>query len=650
MKAPLLMLLLAGVAYAASVEAGDESPLDAGDRRAFAWFDGLPLPSCAGRPYVRVTTTPKRREPFSYEGFLLSETPTDWVLLWNDESKHVVPRNVPEWAATLERLDLRSVIEAEIVRMRATEGGHLAMGAALALARRAAANGSEKVAHALLAAARNVLVREENDAGRPIEDVAAEHFDVTVIWKCVLDFGDASVSRARLLEEMTAYAKSFPKSGHHATADEATRMLTSMLVEDATHVRLTEEAFAKLPAADRAAELIFRLRDQNGGQFSQPGSPSIFFRADAEDDTTSPGVRLLAMGYDAVPQLIEALTDTRFTRTVGYWRDFMYSHYVVRIGDAALELLERVTHQRFFRGEYTAASMVKDGKEHEVQAKYRAWWAEASGFVAPLRALASETDPVRREVLARALPDRGPGLIVGAPESAVWGTKRFAEAVPKLGPEAAKELLRALIDASPHARTKSMAAWALLDLGEHDAVTRMIALWKSMDATARVDRIHGAAVVSFLASCGDEAAVRALFDGLELQPPSVREMIVLAFDRGGMGAVRGLAADDGGGLDEPWTLVGPASDLIEDGLVARLDDLESDPLSMVGRQAPLADFDPAFDAGRRIADQATRVLALRWPEVYATKFVPVRPADEWDELRSRFLSTWKARRAAGASK
>ena len=168
MKSWLSALLLVGLACTGPVCAGDESPLNAADRRTFAWFDGVTLPSCAGLPYVRVTTTPTRGEPFSSEGFLVSETPADWVLLCSDERKRAVPRNVPEWMATLERLDLPSIIEAEIARMRVAESRHLSTGAALALARRAAANGLEQAAHALLAAARNVLIREENDAGRTL--------------------------------------------------------------------------------------------------------------------------------------------------------------------------------------------------------------------------------------------------------------------------------------------------------------------------------------------------------------------------------------------------------------------------------------------------------------------------------------------------
>ena len=53
--------------------------------------------------------------------------------------------------------------------------------------------------------------------------------------------------------------------------------------------------------------MIFQLRNQNGHQSSNPGACNIFSTLDGEEVT--PAHRLVKIGYDAVPQLIEVLED-----------------------------------------------------------------------------------------------------------------------------------------------------------------------------------------------------------------------------------------------------------------------------------------------------------------------------------------------------
>ena len=636
----LLVLFLGGTARRAG--AGGPSTLNEVDRRALAWVEGLGRPSVAGRPYVRITSTskPDALRPWSHvvEGVLLAESEAGWIVLTPTLRTERPRRLDSAWDVRRETLDLETVAREERARLSSPARG-------LVLAAFCAANGLEAAAGDLLAAARRLPLPEGEAIERPLEERVADGLDVRVIWEITLDFDDLSVPRTRLLAQLEAFLASFPKSKHRPTAEEGGRILARMVAEDAAHPALTPEALAALPVDARIQELIFRLRDQHGAQFSQPGSPSIF-RFD-DEDAASPAQALQDLGMVAVPALIEALDDHRFTRTVGYWRDFTYSHYVVRIGDAALELLGRSTGQSFFHGTYTAASMIKDGEGKAVQARYRAWWAEVSGFAAPLQALAAATDPVRRAELARALPDRGPGAILGAPADARWGTGMVQAACPGMSGAATCLWLRAVVAESPHPRTKALAAWALRDKGDATAVPSVIALWRNLSAEQRSDPVQGGAVASFLASCGDVDAVRALFEGLDSRPPAVRELVVLAFSRGGLGAVRGLAADgSGGGIEERWKPSAEVSRAVEDGIAARLSDLEPDPLGVRRRQSPLADLDTQFDAGGRTADLAIEVLALRWPDAYPLPFVPVRPADDWEALRTGFLVTWRTRRAS----
>jgi hypothetical protein len=362
----------------------------------------------------------------------------------------------------------------------------------------------------------------------------------------------------------------------------------------------------------------------------QPGGPSVF--TSGED---SPAHRLRALGHHAVPVLIETLTDERFTRTVGYWRNFHYSHYVVRYADAARDILYRITWFDPWHVTYTHAPMFKDDEAAQVQRAYGAWWAEVGVFDAPLRRLMA-APPDALTAAARALPDRDPGRLMSLDTPSRWGEGKVWEAL-EVGRERAVELSTAVLQHSEHVRLRVAAAWMLHDLGAPGGVEAMVDLWARLDETARLDLARGEHVAAFLAACGDPRAVRALAVGLDERSPRERQLVVHAFADSGLGAVRGLSAD-GRGITEAWHLTGEAQRLAMDLLVGRLVDLEVDPLRRIGRQDPLADIDPDYDGGQRIADLAVRVLAKRWPHRFRMEDLPALPASRWEELRKEFLA------------
>lgn len=653
--------------------AGDASPLTDADRRAFAWFDGIGLPSCAGKPYVRITwvdqstspDAPRAERVWELDGFIVAEDAGVMTILDGDLWPRKVPREGSgDWSATIEPLDLAKIAEAAAARLRAIVEDPGAVesvddlfrgmrirfgdeGQALAFARHCAENGLEREAHALLEAARALpRVSGSTSADAPIEEIAAAQMGEGLIWRIIFDFQDEAVARSRLLERLRGWHKSFPASRHLSRADEAIRILEPMVAEEATHRPVSDAQIAGLASDLRARELVYRLRDQPGDvAMSWAGAVYI----DTEGGDTPVG-RLVAMGMEAVPALIDALTDERFTRAVLFRADTAFSRqYVARVGDMARVALERITRQCFWEPTRAAPSMFQVGEQAKAQSLWKAWSAGSADFVTALRALASETDPATRLHLARTLPDRGSGPLAGAAR-AVWGTKTFMDAVPGLDADAAKDLLRVVIGESLHPRTKALAAWALLDLGERGAIAEMIRVWTTMTDAARADPEQGGAVASFLAACGDASAVVALGAGLDERPAAVRELVVLAFDNRGLGALRGFAANAPDGVRERWALTGAAAEAAEDLVAARLADLEVDPLGRIPRQVPLCDMVPEYDCGCRIADAAIRVLARRWPAVYPMKDEPVRPVKDWEALRTTFLEAWEASKAKRAPK
>jgi hypothetical protein len=74
-----------------------------------------------------------------------------------------------------------------------------------------------------------------------------------------------------------------------------------------------------------------------------------------------------------MPALVAALNDPRLTRSVDYGRDFVYSHEVITVGDAALQVIERIAGQKFYHNP-AGRSMSLDGLTDSTRAKVQDWW------------------------------------------------------------------------------------------------------------------------------------------------------------------------------------------------------------------------------------------------------------------------------------
>ena len=74
--------------------------------------------------------------------------------------------------------------------------------------------------------------------------------------------------------------------------------------------------------------------------------------------------------------LIEAMDDRRFTRTLGWKSGFGQYYYIVRVGDAASEILSAIAGRRIGFGTVTGTTPHPDALAKRGQALARAWWAE----------------------------------------------------------------------------------------------------------------------------------------------------------------------------------------------------------------------------------------------------------------------------------
>jgi hypothetical protein len=157
--------------------------------------------------------------------------------------------------------------------------------------------------------------------------------------------------RERILARVESIPKKFPGVDSAFRAQEMARVLRLMVQEDRQHAQeeKLKRPFAERPRKEQIAELIFQLRDQSGESMDQPADHADIFGGDPPN---GPAGRLFKMGYEAVPQLIEALSDERCSRAVTSRSGrnaprLAFRYHVLTVGNCALQILERLACRKF---------------------------------------------------------------------------------------------------------------------------------------------------------------------------------------------------------------------------------------------------------------------------------------------------------------
>lgn len=175
-----------------------------------------------------------------------------------------------------------------------------------------------------------------------------EHFDpkyeyssepTIAIWWTILQFGETEVPREKLRDYLARHLELFPDCKHAEEVKHHLDIIKRMLDE-------------KRPGDDAKVEqLIYDLRDLNLHQFMpSQGGLEVFgpesmrwnLRDDLPRSPPDAAEKLVACGYDAVPLLIDHIDDKTLTRSVGYWRDFTYSHHVLTVGECCKQILDKI--------------------------------------------------------------------------------------------------------------------------------------------------------------------------------------------------------------------------------------------------------------------------------------------------------------------
>jgi|GEM_PF-4739743 len=186
---------------------------------------------------------------------------------------------------------------------------------------------------------------------------------------------DQTVPRAKVLAELDLLLSHFPDSPYRRQARADVKVLTSMMADESHRKPLTASALIKLPLQPRMEELVWQLKDQS----FRAGREAMFgMFADG-----TPADRLIDHEKDAVPLLIQALNDQRFTRAGfrRYKEDWGGRYHVLRVRDVAVKCLSRIAGFDFADHEKSFDAGYDLPVDNPVQAalvatRIRTWWRD----------------------------------------------------------------------------------------------------------------------------------------------------------------------------------------------------------------------------------------------------------------------------------
>ncbi|WP_395743060.1 hypothetical protein [Prosthecobacter sp.] len=407
--------------------------------------------------------------------------------------------------------------------------------------------GEEKLAAQLYTEAQKLAVRRsDTQAAVSMQEDLEIELSHAAMWDAVLRCGGGGLNtslwggspggkfepRTSLLASFRRILKLFPHTLHAERARQCIAMLERMVKEDEEHPTLTQKQIDELPQDKRIAELVWMLRDQNGHQWSQPGWCDVF---SMEEKGTTPAHQLLAIGYPAAPALIEALTDDRFSRSVGFHRNFHFSHTILTVGDCAQQILSRMSGQNFYSPASTSGYMSNEDKMLEVQKAARKWWddyqkkGKKQMLVDSIAAGRTSPGPLVQQLKEEAPEAVADAVLRGTKKAdSEWLHRQFIQQLGLLkSPAATEMLLELMVKKGAETGVRLDAAEQLFNQDHPKALPAILREWSLFSTTAPYDPTNGFdQMADLLIASGDSQAMSRLVDHWDDRPVSERFKIV----------------------------------------------------------------------------------------------------------------------------
>ena len=621
---------------------------------AVEWYDTLGFPDTKDLPYVRVSTgswsqsSGETRKDTFQEGFLVNKDADsftvficnlpdlDDVRAWDPFSEPYAPLTTvrfvrkntgPKYSRVgYEVLDFKATAAGILKRLQAhmqkqpfggIHEGRLTLEPPVrifAIGRACLEKGLTDTGLALIQAA-TPHKHDNNVKPTLLRDELQQEMGDAIALKAEMECGDPSKTWAELLENYENFEARFPACGKIPYAKESAAILRTMVAEEKAHQAKPVEL--KTPE-ERIAEDIYQLRNfQDEIALPLKGRPN-------------PLGRLVNAGFDAVPQLIAALDDKRFTHSVtkGFY-DSYNPPRDIKVGEMALLILEDISGRNFHPDRHSDGKAAKSPRE-----KAQAWWADVQkkGEKEVLAEIVSAggEDGVGSAVK---LADQYPADALKPIEAAVAATQNddfradYLEAAGKLKGDDLVTFLKTQLDPGNGLYSQVAAAKALNAQGNADAVPAMIKAWHAVQASlpakdpgldhnSEVFR-QVAGLIEFLATSGSTDAIDAMRFEMPKAPAYVqlgvlREFLPLPAPDAGIASVFLDAISTNGGI--PKLPGGAAGTAVERLLVSTLGD--------TSKGSATVQIENTFYKNPRVCDVAALVLSQRWPHKYAFRWTP----------------------------
>ncbi|HSY17880.1 MAG TPA: hypothetical protein VK815_06070, partial [Candidatus Acidoferrales bacterium] len=603
--------------------------LDSAARANFEWFGTLGFPDVKGCPCVRLENggywaVDGKPENINYiEAFVLATNAGNLTLFGTDlYTRTVTNANQPKgriFGDHFDRINLRDGAQAKI----ATLQNRPAKEDSLQHFNRASEERAEVFVLAW-ACWRQGLLEESQQLYEQVGEMRTrihghDHFSNfrealemdfghAMMWRAVLDLRDPSVSRQDALKEFQEIPEKYPHSEYCGQARQMARVLTRMINEEQTHVRIGTNDLASLPVEARIQELVYRLRDQNGHQIIFPGRCDVFDVFDGVSYTTNtPAHQLVRLGYAAVPALIAAVDSDTLSRSLAERRFSDAPDVVLTVGDCAEQVLEKITGRSFYTPKDGNSYMSEAGEGEATRQAAGAWWAEfqQKGEKQTLMdavTAAGHDAPAQAELLCQRYPDVATATLIRGANAATNNSVRaeLVQQIGKIAEPSGIEFLEAELLHGPYLRSRVAAAFNLRQRGDQNATTAMIREWARQPPKDAADKYEWKEVIEFLSGSDSADAVSALGTNLLQRPAQIKLEVISE-----VGETNRMFNRDEKTYPSPATLAA-----IEQVLAGSLEDTEECYNTYFGRnEKNLAD--------PRICDVAAWFLADRWPARYA---------------------------------
>ncbi len=322
---------------------------------------------------------------------------------------------------------------------------------------------------------------------------------------------------------------------------------------------------------------------------------------------SNPAAQLVEIGFDAIPHLIDNLANDRYSRSVGFHRDFYFSHRVLTVGECAQAILEKIA-SRSFRDSRI------DTETQSFERNALAWWDEVKekGEERVLIEAVEKADrnsPAQADRLAKRYPQSALAAMIRATEITddIWILERLIPILGTLEEESAVLFLRNQMREARYLCVRVAAAEALFAKDRNESLKALLSEWNSLSKESP-DR-HGLTdLIELLAKSDSPEIIQSLSAHLSLHSIETKIYLIQQFVSNiDPTTIEPSPLIDG---EHPNTKAPLAVEKeIERLLVLALEDTEQR-MGMSGGWRNRSYHDP------RVCDMAAHALWSRWPARY----------------------------------